>query len=70
MLEPVSHRLLVFIVIQWAKNLDQKISLKIHTPDERELKKLGGRVLQRCAMHGINLCKVLNSSFLVKLTTF
>ncbi|CEI97683.1 hypothetical protein RMCBS344292_11813 [Rhizopus microsporus] len=33
-------------VIQWAKNLDQKISLKIHTPDERELKKLGGRVLQ------------------------
>ncbi|KAG0762589.1 hypothetical protein G6F62_002640 [Rhizopus arrhizus] len=30
----------------WAKNLDQKISMKIHTPDERELKKLGGKVAQ------------------------
>ncbi|CAO3697202.1 unnamed protein product [Rhizopus stolonifer] len=30
----------------WAKNLDQKISMKIHTPDERELKKLGGRLFQ------------------------
>lgn len=33
-------------VAQWAKNLDQKISMKIHTPDDRELKRLGGRVLQ------------------------
>ncbi|KAI8642566.1 hypothetical protein BD408DRAFT_416434 [Parasitella parasitica] len=33
-------------VAQWVKNLDQKISLKIHTPDDRELKRLGGRVLQ------------------------
>ncbi|OAD05251.1 C2H2-type zinc finger transcription factor [Mucor lusitanicus CBS 277.49] len=33
-------------VAQWVKNLDQKIALKIHTPDDRELKRLGGRVLQ------------------------
>ncbi|CAO0798763.1 unnamed protein product [Mucor circinelloides] len=33
-------------VAQWVKNLDQKISLKIHTPDDRELKRLGGRILQ------------------------
>ncbi|KAL9558617.1 hypothetical protein MBANPS3_000826 [Mucor bainieri] len=33
-------------IAQWVKNLDQKISLKIHTPDDRELKRLGGRVLQ------------------------
>ncbi|KAI9469006.1 MAG: hypothetical protein EXX96DRAFT_590070 [Benjaminiella poitrasii] len=31
---------------QWAKNLDQKISLKIHTPDDHEIKRLGGRILQ------------------------
>ncbi|KAI8884137.1 hypothetical protein K501DRAFT_248302 [Backusella circina FSU 941] len=34
-------------VAQWAKNLDQKINLKINTPDDRELKRLGGRVAQR-----------------------
>lgn len=34
------------LVAQWVKNLDQKIALKIHTPDDRELKRLGGRVLQ------------------------
>lgn len=37
----------LYSVAQWAKNLDQKISMKIHTPDDRELKRLGGRVLQR-----------------------
>ncbi|KAI8987865.1 arsenite-resistance protein 2-domain-containing protein, partial [Mycotypha africana] len=31
---------------QWLKNLDQRISLKIHTPDDHELSRLGGRVLQ------------------------
>ncbi|KAI9269863.1 hypothetical protein BY458DRAFT_510644 [Sporodiniella umbellata] len=30
----------------WAKNLDQKISMKVNTPDERELKKLGGKLFQ------------------------
>jgi hypothetical protein len=35
-----------YTVAQWVKNLDQKISMKIHTPDDRELKRLGGRVLQ------------------------
>ncbi|KAI8327951.1 hypothetical protein BD560DRAFT_417555 [Blakeslea trispora] len=33
-------------VQQWAKNLDQRISLKIHTPDDREIKRLGGRIFQ------------------------
>ncbi|KAI7904590.1 uncharacterized protein BX663DRAFT_502898 [Cokeromyces recurvatus] len=31
---------------QWAKNLDQRISLKIHTPDDHEIKRLGGLILQ------------------------
>ncbi|KAI8983500.1 hypothetical protein BDB01DRAFT_791017 [Pilobolus umbonatus] len=33
-------------IAQWVRNLDQKISMKVHTPDDRELKKLGGRIMQ------------------------
>ncbi|CAO3665810.1 unnamed protein product [Umbelopsis ramanniana] len=34
-------------VARWAENLDQKIDLKINTPDDRTLEKMGGKVLQK-----------------------
>jgi hypothetical protein len=39
--------LILFQVARWAENLDQKIDLKINTPDDRTLEKMGGKVLQK-----------------------
>ncbi|KAI9499201.1 hypothetical protein BDB00DRAFT_866685 [Zychaea mexicana] len=32
--------------VQWCKNIDQKIAMKISVPDDRELERLGGKVLK------------------------
>lgn len=32
---------------QWLKNLDQRIGMRIHTPDDHELERLGGKVLEK-----------------------